>query len=337
MKTFRPYRIFILVALFLFSLEKPGFSAMKAFGEEAEDTHGVTAEVELSASDFGLSVRKITQPVEGIDREYHLLLLSDLHIIVDADADVDDSAKEEVKQRRTEYFHTPEGTLPAELWEKLPEELNAMDGDMILFAGDMIDYDTRAQTAALKDGFDRVKSPWMYVRGDHDYGAWYSYTHETQEDAIRMQEETAPREKVMMQKIDGLTVVGWDNDTAQMTDEGLEKLEAYLAQAEEESSPVVFTCHVPFKGLATDQLAELSLEKRGKKLLWGDGDCEYQPDETTQKALDLILAEDSPVKLVCCGHLHFPYIGPMTNKIPLVVAAPAYEGNVNEIVLTPVN
>lgn len=285
----------------------------------------------------GIRVRRLTLPVKGIDREYHLLLISDLHIIPEEDPQVDEDKKENVRQRREDYFHTSEGVFSDQLWETLPAELDAQNADMVLFAGDMTDYCTKAATEALKKGFDALSTPWMFVRGDHDYGAWNSYRHETQKDAIRMQADIAPRKKVMEMETGNLTVIGWDNSTSQMTEEGLKDLTWYLSEAEEKKRTVLFLCHVPLIGDVTDQLAEKSREIWDRNLLWGDGDedCYYQPDETTKAALDLVLEEGGPVRLVCSGHLHFPYAGPLTDSITQIVAAPAYEGTINEIILKP--
>lgn len=305
--------------------------------EDASASAGIVTETEVT--DSGHMLHEVTVPVSGLDREYRLLLVSDLHIIVPEDPEVDDDKKTDVDQRMREMFRsvTPEGMTSAQQWEAMPQELDSCGADMILFAGDMIDYATEATTSVLKEGFDTLKTPWMYVRGDHDYGAWNSKGYESQEDVIKLQEETAPRSKVMRQKTGNLTVIGWDNDTTQMTDKGLEDLKRYLQEAKDEESPVLFLCHVPLKGNVTDALAEESEEKWGKVLLWGDGECSYRPDQTTREAIDMVLSEDSPVQVEASGHIHFPYTGPLTDHSSLVVAAPAFQGDVTLLILTPVS
>ncbi|HCI85132.1 MAG TPA: hypothetical protein DHV79_11405, partial [Lachnospiraceae bacterium] len=134
-----------------------------------------------------------------------------------------------------------------------------------------------------------------------------------------------------------LTIIGWDNNTAQMTKKGLRDLKKYLQEAKDEKSPVLFLCHVPLKGTVTDKLEQESLQNNGKALLWGDGDCYYHPDDTTKKALEMILAKDSPVALEASGHLHFSYNGPLTETSSIITADPAFQNRVDELVLVPGN
>lgn len=282
--------------------------------------------------DTGLTVTEKTIPMKGLDRTCQVLVVADLQMILKDDPQVDEDSEKEV-QDRLSMFVTPEGESAEDLWKRLPAALDGFGADLILFAGDIVDFATEKSTSAMKEGFDSLKTPWMYVRGDHDYGAWYSRDFESQKDAIDLQKKAAPRRKVMMKKVGGLTVIGWDNDTTQMTKKGLRLLEKDLAET---TGPAIFLAHVPFLGEKTEDLADLSLEKRGKVLLWGDrGDCRYKPDEETGQALADILGEDSPVQLVVSGHLHFPYQGPLTDTVDQIVVSPAFLGNVTKLVLVP--
>lgn len=324
--------LFLCAALFFAFLKKGSPGRKDAYGSYS---HSRGTETEETGEDPALTLTRLSYQMDGLDRNYRILLTADLHIIVPDDPQVDSDVRDDVAMRRDTYFRTPRGIYSCDLWKQLPGRLDEMGADGILFAGDMIDYCTEAQTKVLGNGFSSLKTPWMYVRGDHDYAAWYSRDYETQNEAIRLQAKTAPRKKVMKKKIGRLTLIGWDNSTSQMTEEGLGDLKKYLTEAKEDKSPVLFLCHVPLLGDDDSRLAELSDEKLGRVLLWGDGDCFYKPDQTTQKALDMIMDKDSPVRLVCCGHLHFPYTGMLTKQIPLVVTAPAFEGKVTELHLTP--
>lgn len=284
-----------------------------------------------------VSVTKKTFSVAGLDRTYRLLLVSDLHIIVPGDPQVDPECADVAGSRLNEMFRTPSGESSFQLWQTLPSQLDGMKADMILFAGDMVDFATKASTDSLRAGFDSLRTPWMYVRGDHDYAAWYSKSYETQKDAIVLQANTAPRKKVMRQRIGKLTIIGWDNNTAQMTKKGLRDLEKYLQEAKDEKSPVLLLCHVPLRGTVTDKLEQESLQKNGRALLWGDSGYYYHPDDTTKKALEMILAKDSPVALEASGHLHFSYNGPLTETSSIITADPAFQNRVDELVLVPGN
>ena len=160
-------------------------SAPKA-AEGSEQISGTQADPD---TDHPVSVSKTTFSIDGLDRTYRLLLVSDLHIIVPGDPQVDPESADVADSRLNQMFRTPSGESSFQLWQTLPSQLDGMKADMILFAGDMVDFATKASTDSLRAGFDSLKTPWMYVRGDHDYAAWYSKTYETQKDAILLQRE----------------------------------------------------------------------------------------------------------------------------------------------------
>ncbi len=211
---------FCAVFLIFPAVSRRDSSAPKA-AEGSEQISGTQADPD---TDHPVSVSKTTFSIDGLDRIYRLLLVSDLHIIVPDDPQVDPESADVADSRLNQMFRTPSGESSFQLWQTLPSQLDSMKADMILFAGDMVDFATKASTDSLRAGFDSLKTPWMYVRGDHDYAAWYSKTYETQKDAILLQRHTAPRKKVMRQKIGKLTIIGWDNNTAQMTKKGLRDL-----------------------------------------------------------------------------------------------------------------
>lgn len=72
------------------------------------------------------------------------------------------------------------------------------------------------------------------------------------------------------------------------------------------------------------------MDDQGRAKLWGEG-CLYQPNETTQKFLDMVLVEDSPVAAVFAGHLHFKSTVPLNERITEHVLAPSFAGNVGVI------
>ena len=62
----------------------------------------------------------------------------------------------------------------------------------------------------------------------------------------------------------------------------------------------------------------------------GDGNCK---NENWKKITDLILAEDSPVKALITGHLHFNHEDLLGDKIPQYVTGTATEGHVRLFVI----
>ena len=77
-------------------------------------------------------------------------------------------------------------------------------------------------------------------------------------------------------------------------------------------------------------LFQVSVDPQKRAKLWGEG-CLYQPNETTQEFIDMVLAEDSPVASVFAGHLHFKYTVPLTDKITEYVLDKSFSGNIGVI------
>lgn len=280
------------------------------------------------STDFTVTHYEVTAP--GLGPSVRLVLLADLHITAPGDPDVS-AGKQEDLAGRTQLFQAPTGIGTADLWQGLAGALDAMDADMILLCGDLIDYDTPATTGILKKGLDSLNTPWMYVRADHDYGNWYSAGIRTQEQAIEEQEKVERREKIMSSDLGAVRVIGWDNSCYPLTDEGAARLQSELEEAKKQGDHVVFLSHVPLRSLKDDRLYGTSVSRwDGKALLWGE-DCRYVPEGKTKEALDAVLSDDSPVDLVLSGHLHFPYLQPLTDRTAQIVAAPAFEGKLTEI------
>lgn len=64
--------------------------------------------------------------------------------------------------------------------------------------------------------------------------------------------------------------------------------------------------------------------------LWGS-QCLYQPEEMTQEFLDMLIADNSPVRAIVSGHLHFPFVIDINENITEYVMAPAYRGEIGII------
>ena len=97
--------------------------------------------------------------------------------------------------------------------------------------------------------------------------------------------------------------------------------------------PIIIVTHVPLHSEVDSTLDEISRAIwQDRNLSWGP-DTSYVPNETTQKLMDLIYAEDSPVVEVLAGHLHFTWDGMITDKIHEHVFSPAFSQNIGLITI----
>ena len=86
--------------------------------------------------------------------------------------------------------------------------------------------------------------------------------------------------------------------------------------------PLIILMHVP---LQTDSLVEKVYNVRGRGYLIGSQDI--KPNETTQKFIDMINAEGSPVVAVLDGHVHLSDFSELDNGVKQYTMAPGFEGN----------
>ena len=282
---------------------------------------------------FAPQVTEHRYPLEGLDREYKLLFVADLHIIAENDPQVNGKDREMVTHRRTQMFATPYGDSAA-YWKRLAPSLDAFEADLIVFAGDMVDYASEETLALLAEGFAQIKTPFIYLRADHDTEPFYADGQLTPEAAHNMQDTLADNRAMFVRDLGGLTVLGWNNATSVMTREQLDSLLAFHADHGGDT-PLIFVTHVPLASSSDTGLAKASAQIfDGRALLWGS-DCYYVPDAVTSQGLSLLFDGPLPVSHVFAGHLHFAYDGPLTDQCSQHVLAPAFGDAVTCVTFSP--
>lgn len=264
----------------------------------------------------GLNLEEISVVIPGLTEEYHFLFLADLHIIVENE---DVAAKDlETVRDRIRWSSVSEDTTAAEFWASLPEVLDACHADAVLLGGDMMDFCTKANAVCLREGLERLETPYMYVRADHDSQPYYC-EGVTKEDCAAMHEEMDGNQDAWCMELPELCIAGLNNNTSGISEEGLVKMKEIFAMGK----PVLLLAHVPFDSKLDTSLQAASKEVwQDRALVWGEG-CNYTPDDNTEEFLDMLYAPDSPVKEVVCGHLHFTWDGSLTENTHQHVFSPA--------------
>ena len=270
---------------------------------------------------------KVTVP--AADREYHFAVLNDLHIIEDSEEILEDR-RESAMARRETLFIDADGNRSADMWKKLIPRLNDLSPDAVIIAGDLADFYSRANRDSLREGLSGLRVPYLYLRADHDVGAWNTGLDK---DTIKEEEEQlCPYDPILELDYPGFRIVGLNDSTSQMTEAGAGMLGRLLKEGDK---PVVLFTHVPLEPLEDSGLTEASKEAwEDRALLWGSRSY-YQPDDVTQSCLNEILDEGSPVAAVFAGHLHFRYDGPLSGNIEQHVLDANYKGNISIVTVGP--
>lgn len=292
---------------------------------------------EYPAPEYPFRTEEVTIKIPDLSREYTLAWVSDVHMITDHEPaeDVPEEFTETLEQRYELLFVTKdeEPVHSAELWPEIVKFLNYGQFDGILFGGDMMDYYSSSNRDAFLSEYEKLDPsvPLLYIRADHDYGAWYGEEVRSQEEVYelhRMIDGDDLQEKYL--DFGEFMIIGINASTVQMSPEQYEILRGLY----EEGKPVIIATHVPYASWIDGTLEELSMEVRGVKYYWGDGS--YIADEITWKYLtEMIYSQDTSVCGVLAGHLHAEWDGPLTEQVSQHIFSPAFQGVIGIIHVVP--
>lgn len=277
----------------------------------------------IKSSEFGEDVKNIVIP--GIEKSYKLLVINDMHIVEESDTIPD--KREEIKGR-LDLFVDSEGRSSAESWTILSNQIDSYNADAVLLAGDMVDFYSPENLDCLKQGLNKINTSFIYLRADHDYGTWYY--KEDKAVVKEKEEEIGDDQEILIKEFPDFMVVGINNSTSQMSEEGIRRLEEIWKI----SKPVILLTHVPLNSRIDNGLSEESKLYWGDRaLLWGE-ECYYEPDENTSKFIDMVLQEDSPVVAVLSAHLHFPYTVNLNDSVVEYVFDASYKNTIGIVNIT---
>ena len=290
-------------------------------------------EIVYPKPEYEFKREEVTIEIPGLQREYKLAWVSDLHMVTDkaASYDVMTESMEKVRSRY-DSFQTENGVHAEDLWPEIIKFINYEKFDGVILGGDIMDYCSASNMDVFMNAYQNINKsiPVLYIRADHDYGFWYGGNVFTEEDAHNAQK-----------KIDGdrledkhldfgeFLVVGINGSTKNMTDNQYTIVNNLM----EQKKPVIIATHVPYASKVDSSLEALSMQARNKIYYWGAGD--YIPYEPTTNYLNKIYAKDTVACQVLAGHLHAAWDGMITEQLPQHIFSPAYQGVVGVIHIKP--
>ncbi len=310
-----------------------------AASENDAQTPAETEEsIQYPEPDYNLTLEEIYVPLEGLSREYKIAWVSDLHLITDHEpGGVSEGSMIKINNRYKTLSVTDDGVHAEDLWPDIVKCLNTGNYDGIIFGGDMMDYCSVSNMETLKKGYDELrydKEHILYIRADHDYGAWYVGDNFTQQDIYHLHEELDgddPEKKYL--DFGEFVLIGINNSNKNITDENFSIVEKQYEKAAKEKKPVIAVTHVPYGSNVDSSLKELSMKVRNKPYYWVGPD--YQPNDTMWDYLNFIFSEDTQVKQVLAGHLHAPWDGMITDQLREHIFSPAFSGTIGVIHFVP--
>ena len=263
-----------------------------------ETTEESTEEVSYPAPEYDFITEEVTVPIKGLDREYTLVWVSDLHLVSDHEAgdengDVRPEYLDAIRKRYEELAVTEDGVHAEDLWPEIIKFINYGDYDGAIFGGDMMDYCSNSNIRIIKEGLDQLHIPYMYVRADHDYGVYYGGVFFTETES-RALHKTIDGDEMSHKFWDmgDFIVLGIDNSTKDMP----EYYYNMVADVYSRDKPVIMATHVPYESRVDDSLAQLSMQVRNQIYYWSADSEHYKPNDVTQKYLNLLYSEDTVVE-----------------------------------------
>ncbi|MBO5071112.1 MAG: metallophosphoesterase [Roseburia sp.] len=256
-----------------------------------------------------LSIDTEELTIPGIKKKYQFLHISDLHVIV---PDEDESvARIEYELPRISNCFSRDAINPLERMQAFCSYINAnkKELDGVFFTGDIIDCPFMASIQYIKETLESLPIPYMYVLGNHD---WQHFDNVGTDDSVKNNHplfDVFCNGNAYFQKkqIGELTLIGVDNTRDCYFDTVADALEAEISGNEH----VILLQHVPF--YSPTLVDDCKLFWSGHAFYIGnDGDAR----NNNIRILNRITAEDSSVRALITGHLHFHHKDMLKNKIP---------------------
>jgi len=275
--------------------------------------------------DTDITLREVTLKVPGLKNRYRFLHITDSHLLLYDEKTQTDARNAYYATRvkdfmyngrtTTEYFEVLWDYALAHQQEDDPDKL-----DGVLLTGDIIDFPSPENLQFLQEHLAKLKIPHVYVMGNHDWSYFDDYhtAHSMIADRPLLAGVSGGNVHVHKAKIGELTFVAVD-DTLDMYEDGVAET---LADALSGEKNVLLMQHIPFY---IPSLHEDTVKRWKSDLNLGGGDVDR--GDNWKKVKALILAEDSPVRALITGHLHFWHEDSFEGKIPQFVTALSAFGN----------
>ena len=270
---------------------------------------------------FSQKMNECTVVIPGVS-QHKLVFINDLHII-SPDEEIGEKYKELVNTRYSEMMVDENGIPSVDHWKEMVDNINTQNPELVIMAGDMVDYASEANYKELETGMEKIRHPIMYIRSDHDYSLHYTSEALDKNTVKKMSQKIDGDPEIWKYDLGDVLIVGISNSWLPISDEALTQIKGIFT----EGKPVVLVTHVPYDSLIDDSFRERCFENREKYNMWGKDD-RYIPDDNMSEFLEMIYEEDSPVKAVLAAHLHYQDEVVLNGDIKQYVFAPSYQNNI---------
>ena len=281
-----------------------------------------------------VTVHMETIEIEGLTEEHEIVFTADNHISLwdERDSLVANKAKE-----RYETFKSWDGAYADESFKSVIQYVRSENPELLVIGGDLLDSAMYAGIDFASGQLSTIKVPYLYGMGNHDF----EYDNEYFSD--RAFKEYLPRLSALSGIDKGYRTAQFDEYIVLIADDYGNKVSPdaleELIRINKLGKPIIVSVHVPIEPGIGNSLWEMS------KQVWGQtsdgtskvllGNRSIIPNDVTTAFLDEMRKNESNVKVVLAGHVHFYHKDMLNDNIIQLVAGPGYNKEVTKIILKP--
>jgi len=281
-----------------------------------------------------ITVQEHEIAIAGLEENFELFFMADTHISLwdERDAEIAEKAAS-----RYEIFRNERGIGAEESFQDMLEYISDEEPDLLVMGGDILDSAMWASIEHVSEILEKQDFPWIYEMGNHDfeYGTEYFSEKCYSEYLLRFQQISDTYEGWQQIEYEDFIVFAVDDQNNQVSEAALKALEDIY----DSGKAILLISHVPIEPLEDNGLWEESIEAWGasgdgrSRVLLGFRSC--YPNETTNKFLELVYGEKSPVKLILSGHVHFYHDGALTPNTRQIVTGAGFNREMVKVTLVP--
>lgn len=334
----------MMVMLCVFLLSGCG-SAQEENTKQTEATEEtVVSDIDMETEEKELLVWEEKElAIPELEQDYEIWFMTDSHITL-----CDESESAEVAEyaaQRTPGFANEMGVSSEQIFSQFIDEANEQSPDMILFGGDILDFPSDANMAFLKAELDRLEVPYVLTLGNHDWTFPWEYMTEEGSAKYRpvfddsMYGNFTDTESLTVLsamgnsyanviELNDMVILSVDDSSNQVASEALEVVEnAYGME-----KPIILLQHVPF---STEKLIEEAKNVWANPVTLGmQIHGGIAPNDASFKLWELTHDEESLIKLVLAGHVHFQYEEELSDNTMQIISDAAFKGSVTKLLIS---
>jgi len=313
-----------------------------ACGTEEDISETQTGDTTVNTQEFPKAEDIITWDekeliISDLNREYEIWFFADSHMTLCNDKEADEI--KEYAAQRAPVFANEMGVSSDMIFSEFIDAANEEKPDMVLFGGDILDFPSEANVSFLKAELNRLTVPYLFTMGNHDWTfPWEYMTPQGSETYRPMLEEymqgnfdenasfdvltVMSNSYANMVELEDMVLLSIDDSSNQVAVEALEAIEASYNL----DKPIILMQHVPF---STENLIVRAKEDWGNPVTLGmQVHGGIAPNEVSTDLWYKTHDDESPIKLVLAGHVHFSYEEELSETTTQIITDAAFKGKV---------